>query len=48
MTEAIIPNSGFATPNPDDMKPRLMKGKGKKKIKATKKIVKKAYNEPTY
>jgi hypothetical protein len=42
---ASVPSAGIATTNPDDIEPRLIKGKVKKKIKATKKNIKKGYDQ---
>ena len=41
---ASVPSTGIATTNPNDIEPRLFKGKVKKKMKATKKNIKKGYD----
>jgi hypothetical protein len=42
---ASVPSTGIATPNPTEIEPRLIKGKVKKKMKATKKNIKKGYDQ---
>jgi hypothetical protein len=43
--QASVPSTGMATTNPNDIEPRLIKGKVKKKMKATKKNIKKGYDQ---